>query len=1332
MQQVLRAYLRRLTDLSTNNRSLLLNRLLTGQMVDVHSFDMELGESSYTIIDSLIAGKSSIALTSEVDARDQEANRLSQKLKKIDRLDQFLWEERGSRDLCIGWPFVRGKFMDDTMVRCPLLYFPVSLHTDGGRWYLEPRTEIPIVFNKTFLLAYALYNDVKLDEELVEMTFEDFDKDSRVFRTNLYQVLKDSPVTLHFNQELFVDQLQSFHDLTRKEMGASEETGKLRLFSEAVLGIFPQAGSFLVPDYLDLMEKGHYEDVEEFFASRTAVNRPESAEREKLALQQIREEHTFTPLKLDAHQENVIKAVKTGHSLVVQGPPGSGKSQLICNLIADFAARGKRVLLVCQKRAALDVVHQRLSNIGLGDFSALVHDFKNDRKALYEQINSQIERIREYQQKNNSLDAIQLERGFLQASRQVDQITEELDEFRFALFDESEAGVSIKELYLSSDPTEKAIHLKQEYKNIRFPDEAAAFSRKLKAYGRYASRFNRIGYAWYDRISFKDRQVSDLSVMREMIAEIPAYQAQLKERTSPIIKGGIDFVEAEVILSRWKQLRALVETLETPVVYEYFRYMSDFMDRDTDLLWLANMERVISECFRGAGPETSLSTKDLGHFQGVLNQRKEANNNALKMARWSLFSKEKAYLKQVRGANGLADNPDYLSILEERIDNRLNLEHNLSKLKAAKWLKEVPEVYDLKQIQEWFFLQRKAAGAKVIFSGLRNFKEYFPVKQLSYEQLSSKIEQLLAAIDGLVEVKAGWLAYLSHFQIHRLLQNEELRDKLIKSLNEDFDSLTEFDRLKEELEADERRIIEKIEEQVGNEDIDLMLHVFDNSLKLAWIEHIETKYPVLRAVSSLRLSSQVSDLQQHLSDKYAASKDMVLMKVRERSYENAEYNRLNNMVTYRDLQHQVTKKRQIWPLRKLMEQLSGEIFELVPCWLASPETVSAVFPMEQMFDLVIFDEASQCFAEKGLPAMYRGRQVVITGDSQQLQPNDLYRVKWEEGEDVAELEVESLLDLARQHLWQLQLSGHYRSQTLDLIDFSNRKFYGRKLSLLPARADANRNEPGISYLKTEGNWNGRTNAEEATRVVSLIRELKKTDPEGSIGVVTFNTHQRELILDMLEKNDVNTTGLFVKNVENVQGDERDTIIFSIGYAADESGRVPLLFGSLNRQHGENRLNVAVTRARKKVYVVCSFLPEQLKVEDSHSAGARMLKAYLQYAHEVSEGRFVPSQPAAEEHRRGWFLKQKLQEANTKTSGYELTTELPFSDLTVKGEDGRYHGLILTDDDLYYQSVSIKDPHAYTPFTLDRKGWRHRRVFSREYWMGRDNLEVNLLRFIEQK
>ena len=184
------------------------------------------------------------------------------------------------------------------------------------------------------MLAYAYYNKVKIEESLIEKVFDDFDKDSRIFRTALYQLFKESPVEINFNQENFIDKLEAFTTLTKKEALEKEREGELKLFPEAVLGIFPQAGSYLVPDYLTLIENGNFEDIEQFFESR-------SQEEDKKAvtlrpsqnnfLQKVKEEQVFTPFKMDASQENALKAVKRGNSVVVHGPPGTGKSQLICN-----------------------------------------------------------------------------------------------------------------------------------------------------------------------------------------------------------------------------------------------------------------------------------------------------------------------------------------------------------------------------------------------------------------------------------------------------------------------------------------------------------------------------------------------------------------------------------------------------------------------------------------------------------------------------------------------------------------------------------------------------------------------------------------------------------------------------------------------------------------------------------------------------------------------------------------------------------------------------------------------------------------------------------------
>ncbi len=1333
MQKTLKSYLKRLTNLTGNNRSLLLLKLLNGQFVDLHGFNHLSGNTSFSIIEALIANKSRIKLCEEIDSRDEDVNIISKQLKRLQRTERFIYEERGAKDLYVGWPFVSGKFSDGTPVRCPLLFFPVELTLDKGNWLLTTRKDVNITFNKTFLLAYGHFNSVSISDDLLEKVIEEFDTDSTVFRTSLYQELKESNIELNFNQENFGDQLRAYDTYKKKDFEDEQRTGELKLFPEAVLGIFPQSGSHLVPDYNQLIEENSFDSMEAFFEQKVTNTSAEVSGINHYAfLDKVKEERIFTPFKMDAYQENALKAVKIGNSLVIQGPPGTGKSQLISNIICDSIAAGKKILMVCQKKAALDVVYHRLEEKGLGDFLGLVHDFKNDRKEVYEKIAGQVEQLHDYKLKNSTLDAIQVERSFLQNSRKIDQMTEELEEFKAALYDEKECGISVKELYLTSDLEQPSISLVQEYRSFRL-DQLSEFLQKLKCYIGYAQKFNQYDHPFYNRNTFKDFSLSDLRQMQDYLEDIPKYQQTLEEKVEVITNAKLTLDDLESILNKSEQIKEMLSILKNPVIYTYFQHIVKYKDSETDMLWLSNTERVLMECYKGVGPELSLKTDELGKFQEILQRSIQSRKGLIKLIKWELFSKDKYLIKRVLVANDLKSNKEGFATMVAMIDNRLNLVHNLTKLKQQAWLGELPETLEKGQIQNWFHGQRLALKAKLIYKSLRGVHEHFNIQSLTYEILETSFDKIYKEIKTIPDQKSQWMKYYTENQVKHILQNPEYLKKVKRSLQKDFDALCEFDQLLDTFSLTESAVVQKlIDNETSDEEADIIA-LFQNSVKLAWIEHIEKKHPLLRTVSSRKIHQIEQELQEAVRDKMNASNDILLQKARERTYEHVAYNRLNNLVTYRDLAHQVNKKRRIWPIRKLVANHSDELFQLIPCWMASPESVSTIFPMKEMFDLVIFDEASQCFTEKGLPAMCRGKQVVITGDSKQLRPNDLYRPRYEEDTDEGiDLEVESLLELAENYLMQVKLLGHYRSNALELIDFSNQHFYKNQLKLLPDREDINQHIPAIKYIKVDGVWEKNANIVEAEKVTSLMLEILKDDPEKEVGVVTFNAKQQELISDVFEEALINKKlaipkNIFIKNIENVQGDEKDVIIFSTAYAPDTSGRLAMQFGSLNMENGENRLNVAITRARQQVIIVSSISPQQLKVEQTKNLGPKLLKEYLNYALEVSEGRYKPSIIPNISTSKNWYLKNKIIE-NSKFEGVDFSEELPFGDITLKeGED--YLGVILTDDDLYYQNPSMKDAHVYSRFSLSKKHWKFKGIFSREYWSNRADVEESLNRFI---
>lgn len=1306
MSRILKSYLRRLTNLSSRNKSLLLTRLVSEQFADLHEADFLLNIPSFELLHQVIQRRKRVALCDMADPRYDKVNILSKKLRKIARTVDFIEEERGSRNLFVGYPFVRGKFVNGQVVHAPLLFFPVTLETDRGQWCLRCSSDEGPHLNRSFALAYGQFNETPVPDAVLEAAFDEFPTNITLFRTELYKWLRESPFGINFNQELFEDRLCHFDAQKSKDLDLTEKTGELKLYPEAVLGIFPQTGSYLEEDYHFLLERG-----DDF--SIAALNNGE--ERQST----IKEEDLLTPFALDSSQEQALTRIKQGDNLVVQGPPGTGKSQLICNLMADYAARGKRVLLVCQKRAALDVVYERMKQAGLGDFTALIHDHLSDRPGLYRQMAGQIEQLEAFRKENYSLDSVYLEREFLKECRLTDKLVVELREFREALFDDSLAGVSVKELYLTSNPGEPGLTLVNLLKS--FPmDKAEETGRSA---GRYFAYLQKIGkdHTWQKRKDFSELNYVDQKRILDLLRAWPGAFEQLEKQFSGIFSvplsrkylmgaGQLKQILSEIrnAIGNGRVFRLFAGYLETP---EENESRLEITDRLKDMLLAED------------GMDGYLESQRLKGALKKVENAVTAKNEIISSLWWDWFSKEKEEVLWLSNKHSLSARAVDLARLAGRLRNRLDFEEHLSDPKLRFDTKYRSEPGGILRQYGLFLEDAGAAGettekvlatewletVRNLVAGAPGFGEF---RQLLDEALS-----WIGRWESMAEEMDMWLA---PEQFNSLVaEGAELAGRLSDDLERDFDNLVEMDSMWKQFSHTEQVLVERLKErgdELGLSAPDEYRKLLDNSLRLAWIEHIERRFPVLRAVSSLKISQWEEDLQRSIERKQSLSAEIVRMKLREEIYGDVIKNRLGNTVTYRELFHQLTKKRQVWPIRKMLSRFYEDAFRLIPCWLVSPESASVIFPMEQgFFDLVIFDEASQCYAEYALPAAYRGKQLVVAGDSKQLQPTDLYKVRYEQnpGEEEElpmELEAESLLDLAGLGLSSHQLTGHYRSLSLDLIQFSNQHFYEGSLRLLPDFTYVNTSEPGISYHKTEGVWEEGTNRAEAEKVLALLEEIR---PSGkSVGVVTFNYPQQQLITQCLEDAGVDIPGLFVKNIENVQGDERDIIIFSTGYAPDKDGRLAMQFGTLNSRGGENRLNVAVTRAREKVHVVTSLLPPQLKVETALYAGPKLLKAYLEYAQRVSDGGFLPSPTEVKGGSSDWLLKKQLLSRIP-----EARFELPFADLTIKS-DGRYQGLILTDDDQYHHSDSPKEPHAYLPILLRKKGWPFKRIYSREFWQGK--------------
>ncbi len=926
-----------------------------------------------------------------------------------------------------------------------------------------------------------------------------------------------------------------------------------------------------------------------------------------------------------------------------------------------------------------------------------------------------------------------MERNFQQASRKIEILSESLEEFRQALFDENECGKSIKALYLESNADQPFVNLRQDYSSITYKD-VDEFTKKLTRYFTYFNKFENSNHFWSNELDFSKFESSDFIRIKDSIHDAIKTFDEFLDDSRELLHKELDYETVTFYLLKSDEINQLISNLDNDETYLIFQRMLE-KTPDEDGQWLVDMEKTVMKCFNGDGMESSLKSSELGRFQEALEHAIKARRNIFSWLSWKLFSKDQIFVTRVLVANELKSNKEGFQTLLNKIDNRLNYEHNLSIILKKDWLCHFPESMRKIEIQNWFFYSRIAFKSYKLVHELRNIDSYVNFKVEDRNQQINLLTQFLALLEKIPVHKMQWSNYISDSQLRLLLTGKVELDQILKELESDFDSLRDYHQLKNSFSISENNILELISEKETN--TEEAVKIFHNSLALSWIDHIEAKYPVLRSVSTLEFEQNLKELRESVDIKRKTSSDILLLKLREKTYEDVEYNRLQNRVTYRDLQHQVTKKKRIWPLRKVIQEFDEELFRLIPCWMASPESASAIFPMKQFFDLVIFDEASQCFAERGIPAMFRGKQIVVAGDEKQLRPFDLYRVRWEEEntEDIPELEVDSLLELTKKYLPSVRLNGHYRSKSLELIEFSNRHFYDGKLRMLPLRENMNKDIPAISYVKADGVWEDGKNEKEAEIVISLIEKINKNHPDKSIGIVTFNSKQQNLILDFIDQKiqewGVLPDNLFVKNIENVQGDERDIIIFSTAYAPDEKGKLRLQFGSLNVQGGENRLNVAVTRARNSIYIVSSLTPAELHTEETKNEGPKLLKAYLEYAWNVSAGKWKPSIMEDHKNRPDWYLSNRV-ELNYKdlNPNVQIGRVLPFGDLTLYHKN-KYYGIIMTDDEYFYNATNAKDIFVYTPEIFIDKKWPFTQLFSRELWRSRTETEDKLRLFLNR-
>ena len=431
------------------------------------------------------------------------------------------------------------------------------------------------------------------------------------------------------------------------------------------------------------------------------------------------------------------------------------------------------------------------------------------------------------------------------------------------------------------------------------------------------------------------------------------------------------------------------------------------------------------------------------------------------------------------------------------------------------------------------------------------------------------------------------------------------------------------------------------------------------------------------------------------------------------------------------LRKRIANKGRGASIRNIIDQMPHLMPSLCPVMLMSPLSVAQYLDVDApKFDLVVFDEARQMPTSEAIGSLARARAAVIVGDPKQMPPTSFFAVNSADEETVDMDDLESILDdCISLSMPTRYLGWHYRSKHESLIAFSNKNYYDNRLVTFPSADDM---VSHVTWQHVEGFYDygkTRTNRAEAEAIAAEVIRRMQEQPERSIGIVAFSKQQSDLIEDVLAEqmskyphlehaDRLSHEPLFVKNLENVQGDERDVILFSVGYGPDQEGRVSMNFGPLNKAGGERRLNVAVSRARYEMKVFSTLRPEQIDERRTQAEGVLGLKRFLQFAQQGSE--MLISTAKAQYSLMVQQIASRLEEL-----GYEVKTAVGTSafkvDVAVLDPANRDRFLlgIICDGEGYYRLKTVRDREVVQPSVLRMLGWNLMHIWSIDWLLHQD-------------
>lgn len=922
------------------------------------------------------------------------------------------------------------------------------------------------------------------------------------------------------------------------------------------------------------------------------------------------------PTSTDASQLVAVEAAMEGKSFVLHGPPGTGKSQTITSIIANALYQGKRVLFVAEKMAALKVVQQRLVRLGLGPFSLEVHAQKAKKREVLNHLDETIRTVA-----GSPVD-------FLPEAERLKTIRKELNAVMTALHRKGPLGRSAYELI------GRLGHLAGVRSLGTLPDISVAAldgegERTLESLAKTLSSLAGVVGPYRDApLKGLAMDTFRFSLREELEARLPQLMEEaevLGEGVKDLLErlelppwetrdGAWSFLESLLFISKDRHGETLRTLLKTPHVLEDLALLRE---------QAAVHEEARAQLLKTMKPEVlTLPLEELkASWKGY------AGRSAL----LTLIPKGRIRKQLALHARsgGKVATQEVEGILQA--GSRIQAEEERLRRAARAYAGilpplgegEAPSAEALADLEgRLLVLSRHLGGAPGLGEALgETLSPDLVERVLGLEQVFRSFQEGYRAASGLFALELDTIPELSGNWFHRVSDRWDTYLYHLGGLRE----WTHYNDFKGQAKAAGLHpLVEAFES--GRMAGDEAPAVLEKSLAEAALGVLLKEEPLLNTVTGRTLEDNIRAFRAITATYESATAKEIHHRLAAKVPDMLKEAHGSSEVGI--LQRAIRSGGRGVALRHLFDALPNLLPRIAPCMLMSPMSVAQYLGTgKEHFDLVVFDEASQMPTAEAVGALARGRSAVVVGDPKQLPPTNFFRTGPEEEEDFTLMDLDNILeDCLALSMPETYLLWHYRSRHESLISFSNRTYYGGTLHTYPS-PEERRSRVSLEHVPSSYDRGGtRANRSEAEAVVGEILARLK-DGAGlteSLGVVTFSQAQQALIEDTLEAAlrkepalEEQLLGLeepiFVKNLENVQGDERDVILFSIGYGPDEKGNLSHNFGPLNQENGWKRLNVAVTRARKEMKIFTGIAPEMIDPARTTAQGVQDLKAFLQFA-----------------------------------------------------------------------------------------------------------------------